>query len=275
MQTFMRHNPTDNTPLHGEVIAAPKRARAVIAIVHGFGEHIGRYTPLGPLFENLGFAALGLDLHGHGRTPGPRGNVESYERLREDVDMLLDEASERFPDVPVFLWGHSMGGGLALDYTLTRGERGMKGVIATAPLIEAVDAPPAIALSILKLIRKFKPSFAINNEIDGTKISSQPEEQARYESDTLNHGRLGVGLGLGSLGVGKTLPARGARFPLPLLLMHARGDQLTRFEASQKFAANCPTCNFHPFEDVEHEMHNDTSRERVIALMTNFIESHL
>jgi len=275
MQTFSRRNPTDNLALHGEVLNALKHPRAVLAIVHGFGEHIGRYTPLAPLFSAQNISVLGLDLHGHGRTPGPRGTVSHYEQLREDVDVLLDEARDRYSGVPLFLWGHSMGGGLVLDYILNRGSSGLSGVITTAPLIEAVDSPPAIAFPLLKLIRRFNPAFSISNTIEGAQISTMPSEQARYEADTLNHGKLGVGLGLGMLGAGKSLIARASKFPLPLLLMHARSDQLTRFEASERFAAACPTCNFHPFENVEHELHNDSSRESVITLMTEFMETHL
>jgi len=274
MDTFTRKNPTDDTKLQGSVLESPKKPRAVIAIVHGFGEHIGRYEAVAKLLGSNGFAVLGLDLHGHGRTTGKRGHVAEYERLREDVDALTDEARTRFRSVPVFLWGHSMGGGLVLDYVLRRGGRGLRGVIATGPLIEAVGGPSGPVMGLIRLIGKVAPGFSIANRISGEQISTMREEQARYEADTLNHDRLGVGLALGMLGVCNTLPGKGAAFPLPLLLMHARDDQLTRCAASEKFAQSVPDCNFHAFEGVEHEIHNDTSRGRVVDLITQFIEDH-
>ena len=144
--TFTRTNPTDDTRLQGRVLQAPKVPRAVVAVVHGFGEHIGRYEAVAAQLGARGMAVLGLDLHGHGRTPGRRGHVPEWERLREDVDAVIHEARARFGAAPLFLWGHSMGGGLVLDYVLARGGKRLRGVIATAPMIEAVDATPRVAM---------------------------------------------------------------------------------------------------------------------------------
>ena len=275
MTHFIRHNATDDTALHGTVLAAPPEPRAVVAIVHGFGEHAGRYAPVADMLSARGYAVLGLDLHGHGRTPGKRGEVRDYERLREDVDALIDEAAARFPGKPLFVWGHSMGGGLALDWALERGAAKLSGMIATAPAIRAVEAPPRPMLAVFRLIGRVWPGFALDNAIDGTKISSLPEEQSRYVDDPLTHGRLGVGLGLGILSREARLLAEAGRFPLPLLLLHSRDDQLTEFAASEAFAQSCPRCNFHAFEGVEHEIHNDSSRARVVELMDAFMTEQL
>ena len=277
MADFSRRNPTDDTELMGTVLAAPKAPRAVIALVHGFGEHAGRYRPFARELEARGFAVVGLDLHGHGRTNGARGRCDRYERLREDVDMLLWEVRERFPEAPVILYGHSMGGGLVLDHVLQRGGfvrdgQKLSGVIASAPLLEAVDAPPGIALSALGLVRRFAPGFALRQPITGAKISTMPEERAAYESDPLIHNRLGVGLGLDILASGKRSLKRAAEFSLPLLVMHARGDELTSFAASERFAEAAPDCNFIAFEGVAHEIHNDTSRARVADEVSRFAE---
>ena len=280
MTVFTRHNPTDDTILHGRVLAAPAKPRAVIAIVHGFGEHIGRYADVAESLGDMGYAVLGLDLHGHGSTPGRRGYVKSYKRLHEDVDMLLVEARSRFRDLPIYLWGHSMGGGLVLDYVTSNGaverEDGrLAGVIATAPLIEAVDPPPAPAFAVLRLMEKVAPTFALRNSITGDQISTLPEEQSRYEADPLNHDKLTLSLGLRILDAGKRLSKRRAPFPVPLLLMHSRDDTLTRFTASETFATNAEGCNFHPFEGVAHELHNDSSRGEVLRLIDAFVGNTL
>ena len=277
MADFSRRNPTDETELMGTVLAVPKAPRAVIALIHGFGEHMGRYRPFAAELESRGFAVIGLDLHGHGRTNGARGRCDSYERLREDVDMLLWEARERFPGMPVILYGHSLGGGLVLDHVLNRGgfvREGQKlaGVVVSAPLLEAVDAPPRPALSALGLVRRFAPGFAMRQPISGEKISSMPDERAAYESDPLVHNRLGVGLGLDSLAAGRRSLSRASEFPLPLLVMHARGDELTSFAASERFAEAAPDFNFIALEGVAHEIHNDTSRARVADEVSKFAE---
>ena len=275
MADFIRKNPTDDTPLHGRVLASPAKPVAVIGIVHGFGEHVGRYEDVAERLGAEGLAVIGLDLHGHGHTPGPRGYVRRYERFRENVDMLVAEAGARFPDMPLFLWGHSMGGGLVLDYTFDRGAVAsegtrLSGVIATAPLIEAADPPPAPVFALMKLLARIAPKAALKNTITGDQISTLPEEQTRYEADTLNHDRLSLALGLQILGAGKGLAERQEAFPVPLLLIHARGDTLTKFEASERFAAAREGCNFHPLEGVAHEVHNDSSRDEVVRLITDF-----
>ena len=277
MADFSRRNPTDDTELMGTVLASPRKPRAVVALVHGFGEHAGRYRPFAAELERHGFAVVGLDLHGHGRTGGARGRCDSYERLREDVDMLLWEIRERFPGTPVILYGHSMGGGLVLDHVLTRGGfvrdgQKLSGVVASAPLLEVVDVPPRPALALLRLIRRFHPKFALRQPISGDKISTVPAERAAYESDPLVHNRLGVGLGLDMMAAGKRSLARAGDFPLPLLLMHARGDRLTSFSASERFASVAPDCNFIALDGVAHEIHNDTSRARVAEAVSKFAE---
>ena len=279
MADFTRRNPTDDTELIGTVLANPPRPRAVIALVHGFGEHAGRYRGFAPELEAQGLAVIALDLHGHGRTSGARGRCDRYERLREDVDMLVVEARERFPARPVFLYGHSMGGGLALDWALDRGgfirdTAKLSGVIVSAPLIRPVDAPPRITFPVLRLVRRLHPGFSIPNPISGEQISTIPAEREAYEADPLNHHRLGVGLGLDMIAHGEALLKGAERFPLPLLLMHARGDELTDFAASERFAERAPDCNFVALEGVAHEIHNDTSRARVAALVGEFVDAH-
>ena len=280
MTIFTRHNPTDDLILHGRVLASPAKPRAVIAVVHGFGEHTGRYTGIAEGLGELGFAVLGLDLHGHGSTPGRRGYVKSYTRFHEDVEMLLVEARSRFPGLSVYLWGHSMGGGLVLDFVfengaLEREEGQLAGVIATAPLIEAVDPPPAPLFAVMKLLEKAAPKLTLRNPITGEQISTLPEEQARYAEDTLNHDKLTLALGSRILESGKRTASRKGAFPVPLLLMHSRDDTLTRFEASERFARGRDNCNFHPFEGVAHELHNDSSRGEVLRLIDAFVTDTL
>lgn len=275
--SFTRRNPTDGTLLHGRVLAAPSRARASLAIVHGLGEHGGRYAPVADALAARGLAVVSLDLHGHGRTPGRRGHIAHYRRLHEDVDLLVAETRARYPDIPLSLWGHSMGGGLVLDYMLDSGLNGgageVSGVIATAPALRPVELPNRFALALLRLIARVYPAFGLDKGINPDKISTRARERARYHDDPLVHGRVGVRLGLGIIDAGRRALASAARFPVPVLLLHGRGDRLTDFAASAAFAEACPRCNFHPFADVEHELHNDTSRGRVVELIDAFTRS--
>ena len=111
--------------------------------------------------------------------------------------------------------------------------------------------------------------------LTGDKISSIPEEQKRYENDLLNHGQISFGLAVDAVEAGERIEASAAHWSLPLLLMHARGDQLTAFEKSETFAKTAANVSFKAYDDCEHEMHHDIVRDDVIAEMIAFINNHI
>ena len=92
--------------------------RAVVCLVHGLGEHTGRYAHVAAALNDAGYAVLGFDLRGHGKSEGLRGHTPSYETLMDDIGRLLDEAAQRYPGKAQFIYGHSLGGNLVLNYAL-------------------------------------------------------------------------------------------------------------------------------------------------------------
>jgi alpha-beta hydrolase superfamily lysophospholipase len=127
--------------LRGLIISPGEKLRAVIILIHGHGEHIKRYNQLAELFnrENIGFT--GVDLPGHGRSDGKRGHIKSFSLLHEMTDILLNECSKTFPDAPVILYGHSLGGLIAIDYLLRRNPK-IKASVVTSPLLRLGFEPP-------------------------------------------------------------------------------------------------------------------------------------
>ena len=113
-----------------------KQPKAIILLIHGLGEHSTRYQHVAEFFTHHGIAILTCDRIGHGKSAGKRGHVKRYEYVFDDIVKLHSEASRRCPSVPVFLYGHSMGGGIVIDYLLNKKHTGLKGVIATSPLLE-------------------------------------------------------------------------------------------------------------------------------------------
>lgn len=253
---------------------AADNPRAVMSLVHGFGEHSGRYEPMAKHLTQAGISVVAVDLRGHGKTEGPRGVCKSYSDLSADVSALLEKSQSLYPYMPHYLFGHSMGGGLVLHHGLTQ-SHDLAGYLVSAPLILPADPVPGPLLVLAKIMRHILPNGALPNPIAGDKISTLPSEQANYEADGLNHPRLGFGLAAGMLQAGEDILARAKNWNKPLRLWHARGDQLTKFSASEGFAAKAKNCEFTPFEDVEHEMHNDTSREAVYRLMLDFMSETL
>ncbi len=271
---FQTANAVDNTGLHG-VIYAPKNPRAVMTLVHGFGEHQGRYAGMAEHLNAAGIAVVTMDLRGHGISDSKRGVCKDYALMLGDISAQLAKTREAFPNLPTVLYGHSMGGGLVLRY-ISKAENREKlvGAIASAPLIELPKAIPAVQVALIKFLRKVAPNLSIGSPISGDMVSTMAAEQALYEADTLNHTKLGVGLAQDMVENGDIVLARAAKIDLPLLLLHAQDDRLTGPEGSRKFAELAPNCDLHILQDCQHEMHNDITRDAVYAMMIDFITQH-
>lgn len=252
--------------------------RATLLLIHGFGEHSGRYGAMGTHLSDNGVQVLAIDLRGHGRSDGPRGVIRSYEEFRKDLRAGLDRAQDLHEKIPhrqrgpLILFGHSMGGGIVLDHGLNH-PGDVDGVIASGPLIEPRDPVPAPLAILARIISAIRPTATMKNTIKGDQISTVPAEQTAYEQDVMNHDRLGFRLALEMIGTGQDIAARASEWRDPLLLYHARADQLTDFAASERFAKAAPGVIFKPYPGVEHEMHNDTSRAAVYRDILDFIET--
>ena len=274
MSTFETKNTADGTVLRGHIWAA-KKPKAVMNLVHGFGEHSGRYAGMAADLNDKGISVVALDLRGHGQSDGARGYCPYYTDLLGDVDALLAKSRALYPDIPHVIYGHSMGGGLVLNHHLKAKNSAMRCVIASAPFIRPADSISGVQRAIVRLLGKVAPKMTLGNKIDGSKISRLTAEQGAYLSDPLNHGKLGVGLAIGMVDGGEWVMENAANWTTPLLVVHAREDQLTQFEASEVFAAKAQNCIFKAYDDCEHEIHNDCHRMDVYAATSDFIKDHI
>jgi alpha-beta hydrolase superfamily lysophospholipase len=159
---------------------APK---AVIAIVHGGMEHSGHYGFLVDSLVDKGFALAGLDLRGHGKSKGKRGHVMDWNEIREDMDSYLSRVQKEFPGRPLFLFGHSVGGTIALDYALRRSPA-LAGVILSGAGISTGNAS-RVLLAINKLVSAVFPSFSVDANFDFSIVTRDPRVVKEYESDPL------------------------------------------------------------------------------------------
>ncbi len=272
MTNFETKNDSDGTVLRGHIWPAVN-PKAVMSLVHGFGEHSARYADMARYLNSRNISVISLDLRGHGQSDGRRGYCPEYTHLLGDVDALLGKSRKVYPNLPHILFGHSMGGGIVLNHQLKYDSAGVSAVIASAPFIK-----PAVSIStpqraIVKFLGKIAPKMSLGNKIDGSKISRLPAEQEAYLSDPLNHGKLGVGLAIGMVEGGEWIFENAENWNKPLLLVHAREDQLTDFSTSQSFAAKAQNCTFIAYENCEHEIHNDCHRADLYKAVAEFIES--
>jgi acylglycerol lipase len=249
--------------------------RAVVCLVHGLGEHSGRYTPIAEAFGQAGYSTIALDQRGHGKTPGRRGYGPSFEAFMEDIAQLIEESIRLYPTLPRFLYGHSMGGNFVLNFVLRRTPR-LAGVIATAPALKTAFTPPAWKVAVGKGAAAWWPSLSLPNGLDVQAISRDPEVVRRYAQDPLVHNRLSARLGIDILRNGRWALDHAARFPLPLLLMHGSADRLTSLQASREFASKLgERCTLKVWEGFYHEVHNEPEKNLVLDYTIDWLNSKL
>src|SRR5664279_3643884 len=128
--------------------SAPK---AVVVLIHGLGEHSSRYQHVAQYFTQAGYALSTMDLRGHGRSVGSRGHFPSFDIVMRDINQLLDETQKIFPDLPIFLYGHSLGGALVLYYGYAQ-KRTLRGMIVTAPGLAAGTPIPPLKIMAGKML---------------------------------------------------------------------------------------------------------------------------
>ncbi len=261
-QLFSREWPVEN----------PK---AVLALVHGLGEHISRYEHVAAFFNSHGIAVIGFDHRGHGKTVGRLGHSPGFEIMMDDVDALISTCKEKYPGKPVFLYGHSMGGCLVLNHTLKR-KPDIKAVIASAPPIILDNKPSPVIIGLGKLMRNLLPSFTQPNGLDANHISRDPEEVAKYVRDPLVHNKVSVSLGMDLLDAGEWLDNYKGTSPVPVLIMHGTDDQITSAASSEKFAGKIGgQTTFRKWEGLYHEIHNEPERLQVFEFTLNWINDQL
>ena len=248
--------------------------KAVVCLVHGLGEHSGRYAHVAAALNDAGYALLGFDLRGHGKSGGPRGHTPSYDTLLDDIGRLLDEAAARYPGLPRFLYGQSLGGNLVLNYALRR-KPAIAGVVATSPWLRLSSAPPAARMTLGRVMNRLLPAFVQSSGLDPTGLSRDPEVVRAYKVDPLVHDRLSARLGMAAIEAGEWALAHAAEFPLPLLLAHGSADKLTSATASAEFAKKVPgDCTFKLWDGFYHETHNEPEKAEVLSFMIDWLRQH-
>jgi len=254
---------------------APEGApKAVVALVHGVGEHSGRYPLLVERLPAAGYALSAFDVRGHGRTGGPRLYAPSYEVLMGDIDTHIEQTRLRFPRIPLFLYGHSLGGIQVLYLALRRTPR-VAGVIASSPGLGSGTPVPALKLAAARIISRLAPTmiFTTGFPWDGLSRDAAFIEQTR--KDPLFREGMSARLAVETLRVGAWVSSQ-TRFPLPLLLMQGTDDHHVDPKKTVAFAKGLAgDVTLKVWEGGRHELHNDLDREKVADFALAWMEKRL
>ncbi|MGB5497426.1 MAG: lysophospholipase [Maribacter sp.] len=253
----------------------PKDVKGVVVLVHGFGEHSGRYIDnLIPMFLGTGLAVLVYDNFGHGKSGGKQGHCPSYEALLQLLDKLIEKATSLFPDVPQFLYGHSMGGNLVLNYAL-RNTTNLKGIIASSPYLRLAFQPPKWKMVLGKAMLNIWPSLTLPAGLDPNGISRIPEEVAKYKSDPLIHDKVSPMFSFPIIAAGEWAITNASSLTIETLLVHGTADPIIDFKGTKEFHEQSNSTALELMEGGFHELHHDICKVEVLNVIQNWLREQL
>jgi alpha-beta hydrolase superfamily lysophospholipase len=269
--TFAGHNGIELFCRRWRPEGAPK---AVLAIVHGHGEHGGRYANVADWFVPRGYSVYAFDLRGHGRSQGKRGALEDFGEYRGDVRAFLDLVREVEP-VPAFLMGHSLGGLIALDYVL-RGSDGLAGVVASGPVLSPPGVSPFL-LWLSKVMARLWPSLILDSGLDTSALSRDPVVEEAYVNDPLVHSKGSARMADEMMRTIDRTQAHAAEMNIPCLILHGGEDRLCPSGGSRVFIDNVTFVDkeYIEYEGYFHEVYNDLGKEQVFSDLEAWLERHL
>jgi alpha-beta hydrolase superfamily lysophospholipase len=253
--------------------AAP---RAGVAIVHGLGEHSGRYDHVGAFLADRGFDCWAGDCRGHGLSPGPRVHVDDFRAYAEDAGAFLDLAAA--PRRPRFLLGHSQGGLVALLRAL-RHPSGLDGVVVSSPFLAAhpAAAPSLVRLAVASVLFRVAPAYLTSTGLDTGALSHDPAVEARYVADPLVSRTVSAAWLRAARAAQQEVNADAPVFPVPALVMASGDDRLVDPAAVRAWAERAPRdrTTYVEWPGFYHEMFNEVEKEKVLSRVVEWMDARL
>jgi alpha-beta hydrolase superfamily lysophospholipase len=249
-----------------------RKPRAQVLIVHGLGEHAGRYQHVAARLNTWGFAVRAYDQYGHGQSDGPRGGLPTPLRLLEDLAMLVDATrADIGPEAKLVLLGHSLGG-LVAGALLARRLREVDALVMSSPALDPGLGP--VQKLLIALLPRLLPDLRVSNGLDAQYLSHDPGVGQAYLADTLVHDRIAARLARFIADEGPATVAQGGQWRTPTLLLYAGQDRLVNPAGSRRFAAQAPTALVQAqcFEALRHEIFNELDAAPVFAALRSWLD---
>ena len=266
--------------LHGEAgplalydWALPARKPlGTVILVHGLGEHAGRYGEVAAHLHQWGFAVRAYDQQGHGQSEGARGDLLRPGSLQADLCRVIDDTRQHpsLQGTPLILLGHSMGG-LVVARTLAEGLRSVDAAVLSSPALGAF--PNLFQKILLAVLPRTAPHLRVDNGLKAEFVSRDPDVVKAYQADAMVHRRIATGLAAWILENGEKTLQDAATWQVPTLLLYAGQDRLVNAQASADFARSAPKAVVQAecFEAMYHEVFNDLYRAQVFTALKRWL----
>jgi alpha-beta hydrolase superfamily lysophospholipase len=251
----------DGTSLYvSDYLLPSSGARGSIVIMHGLGEHSGRYRHVAQFFNACGLSVRCYDHRGHGRSSGDRGDVINGDPMLQDAQIVIDNFAAQYRQPP-FLFGHSMGGLFAARYALSERSR-LRGLILSSPALAVRLSPPQRVL--LKALHAVAPRLGVPNGLKPAYLSHDPAVVAAYKADPLVHNKISARLLASMLRSIAFCEAHAGELALPTLMVVAGEDRLVDAEGSRRFFAAAPPgmAELRVYPGFYHEVFNEPDSDK-------------
>ena len=247
-------------------------AKITFAVVHGFGEHSGRYERFAAGMSRHGMSTYALDMRGHGNSPGQRGYVDSWSQWTDDVSAFVRHV-ETLGDTEVVPLGHSFGGATTLSTALAGKMPTSKRFIVSSPALKLKVVVPGWKITLGNATSRLIPRFSMETPTHGPHLSRIPEVAEAYDKDPLVHGKMSSRLYTEWRKATIDILTRAGQIKIPFLIIAGANDALIDPEGSRKLHAQAPsTSELKIFEGRLHEPFNDIGSEEVFQFIADWIK---
>jgi len=269
-----RFTTPDGADIYTQAWLPDGTAQAIILIVHGLGDHSGRYGNYVDYFVPRGYALYGFDTRGHGRSSGTRGHVDRFDCYVEDLDRRAAEARSDWPGAPLFVLAHSLGSLMGLSYARQHPDR-LTGLITTGTALQDALQLPAWKRNLAQVLSRITPSLKMNNGVALSGLSHDPAIAIAFKADPLTHEWGTPRLATEAEMVRAQIMQSAATWRVPTFMLHGGSDPICLAEGARRFAAQAPAgvVIYHEYAGLYHEIHNEPERAQVFRDIETWLQA--
>lgn len=269
---------TDGIALIGHRWLPEGSPRALVCVVHGLGEHGGRYDHVAADLTAAGYAVIAPDHRGHGRSGGLRGHVDGFDTFVADLCGFIEaQQSTLDADLPLYLLGHSMGGLITIRTLQTTDTPRVAGAVISNPLLGVAVKVPVIKATAGRLLSKLLPKLRLDNEIDSSDICRDPAVVTAYDADPLVHSKVSTRWYTSMISALESANSQPGAITTPTLWLLSGADQMCDTSVTRSFVASLPegqTATL-DFPEAFHEAHNGPDQEELKQGVVNWLNGQL
>ena len=266
-----------NLPLSNQIVLSGLKweidnPKANLMLIHGAGEHIGRYDHWAKLFNDQQINVYGVDHYGHGNSPGARGHLQNYELYLNEIKALKKMLDEQTEKLPLLLNGHSLGGNIVLHWIIEH-VKSVDYVIVSAPWIKLKLVPPPWKISLMRWLSGILPALSQSNELDPNWLSRDKLIVERYINDPLVHNKITLSAANILFQRAEILDHYNKHISDKILIIHGLDDEITDASASKAFALRTGI-DYYGVEGLYHELHNEPEQIEIFNYICNWLNKN-